>query len=167
MSRSYLHHCFLQGNPHVHILSIANKQEYIAVSPHISSWDPAVKSCEAVIMSFTEPAVSWLWALVSVYFISYVYSVLSVRLWGFKAPLVGTKSMFEPRFVGNLRFFQDASSVINEGYNKVGESHPAVRLPLLTRPSSKGSPSNWYGMTLTLSFCPPNTSRSSGPYLRA
>ena len=118
-------------------------------------------------MLFTKPAVSWLWALASISSISYLYSVLSVRFWGYKAPLVGTKSIFEPRFVGNLRFFQDASSVINESYNKVGESHPAVRLPKLIQPSSKGRPSNWCGMTLTWSFCLPNTSRSSGPYLRA
>jgi len=39
-------------------------------------------------------------------------------LQGPKAPLVGLKSIFEPRFVANFRFFKDSAAVINEGYSR-------------------------------------------------
>ncbi|MCJ1396653.1 hypothetical protein MMC18_009545 [Xylographa bjoerkii] len=48
----------------------------------------------------------------------YVVSILSLRLWGPKAPLVGIRFLFEPRIIGNYRFFKNAASVINEGYAK-------------------------------------------------
>ncbi|KAL8688488.1 MAG: hypothetical protein Q9218_005618 [Villophora microphyllina] len=59
-----------------------------------------------------------LWAFVSLSILSYAYSIACLRLRGHKAPLVGLKSVLEPRFVGNFRFFQDAAAVINEGYEK-------------------------------------------------
>ena len=48
----------------------------------------------------------------------YILSIISVRLQGPKAPLVGLKSIFEPRLVANFRFFKDSAAIINEGYSK-------------------------------------------------
>ena len=49
----------------------------------------------------------------------YTLSIVSVRLQGPRAPLVGFKSVIEPRLVANFRFFRDSSAIINEGYSKV------------------------------------------------
>ena len=50
---------------------------------------------------------------------SYLVSIISVRLQGPKAPLVGLKSVFEPRLVANYRFFKDSAAIINDGYARV------------------------------------------------
>ena len=51
---------------------------------------------------------------------SYIVSIVSVRIQGPKAPLVGFKSILEPRLIANYRFFKDAAAIINEGYSKAG-----------------------------------------------
>jgi hypothetical protein len=65
------------------------------------------------------PDVSVLWAFISVVFGSYLFSILSLQFRGPKAPLVGIRSFFEPRFMGNYRFFRDGKAIIDEGYQKV------------------------------------------------
>ena len=49
---------------------------------------------------------------------AYLLSIISVRLQGPKAPIVGLRSIFEPRLVANFRFFRDSAAIINEGYLK-------------------------------------------------
>ncbi|KAL8665789.1 MAG: hypothetical protein Q9202_001911 [Teloschistes flavicans] len=61
---------------------------------------------------------SFFWTFISLSFLSYAYSIACLRLLGYKAPLVGLKSVLEPRIIGNFRFFQNAAVVINEGYDK-------------------------------------------------
>ena len=58
-------------------------------------------------------------AFLTVLACAYTLSIVSVRLQGPRAPLVGFKSVFEPRLVANFRFFKNSSAIINEGYLKV------------------------------------------------
>lgn len=58
------------------------------------------------------------WAFLTLSVFAYLLSIISVRLQGPKAPLVGLKSIFEPRLVANFRFFKDSAAIINEGYLK-------------------------------------------------
>ncbi|KAL8917290.1 MAG: hypothetical protein Q9172_005916 [Xanthocarpia lactea] len=70
------------------------------------------------------------WAFPAFLLCLYVLSIISVRLQGPKAPLVGLKSIFEPRLVGNFRFFKNSAAVISEGYSKAmltGSSKEAFR----------------------------------------
>lgn len=53
---------------------------------------------------------------------SYTLSIISVRLQDPNAPLVGLKSIFEPRLVANFRFFRDSAAIINEGYSKTNDT---------------------------------------------
>lgn len=57
---------------------------------------------------------------------SLIISIISVRLRGPKVPLVGLKSIFEPRVVANFRFFRDSAAVIKEGYSKASFLCPVV-----------------------------------------
>ena len=61
---------------------------------------------------------SLFWAFLPLSVCLYLVSIISVRLQGPKAPLVGLKSIFEPRLVANFRFFKDSAAIINEGYSK-------------------------------------------------
>ena len=63
--------------------------------------------------------ISPLWALPLLSIFGYIASIISVRLQGPKAPLVGLRSIFEPRAIANYRFFKNSSTVIEEGYSKV------------------------------------------------
>lgn len=58
------------------------------------------------------------WAFLTLSVCVYLLSIISVRLQGPRAPLVGLKSIFEPRLVANFRFFRDSASIINEGYSQ-------------------------------------------------
>jgi hypothetical protein len=49
----------------------------------------------------------------------YVSSILSMHVFGGNFPLVGVKSILEPRIVANYRFFKNNVGVVNEGYKKV------------------------------------------------
>ncbi|KAF2198223.1 cytochrome P450 monooxygenase-like protein [Delitschia confertaspora ATCC 74209] len=49
---------------------------------------------------------------------AYAVSLLSMHLRGPKAPLVGLRSIFEPRYLANWMFFRNASAVLNQGYSK-------------------------------------------------
>ncbi len=76
------------------------------------------------------------WAFPACSLCLYILSIISVRLQGPKAPLVGLRSIFEPRLVANFRFFKNSSSVINEGYTKAG----LASLRLLPVADNDGSP---------------------------
>jgi hypothetical protein len=58
-------------------------------------------------------------ALCAISVISYLYSILNLRVLGPKVPLVGVKSFLEARVVANYRFFKNAGAIVNEGYAKV------------------------------------------------
>jgi hypothetical protein len=57
--------------------------------------------------------------LVMVAFTGYVISLLSMHFGGPKAPLVGLSSVFETRYSANWRFFRDAATVLDKGYEQV------------------------------------------------
>lgn len=59
--------------------------------------------------------------LAVVFLIALLYSssVFSMRFLGYKAPMVGLRSIVEHRLTANYRFFRNAGVVINEGYSKV------------------------------------------------
>ena len=61
----------------------------------------------------------WYWIALTLVLSGYLLSLASVHVLGPKAPLVGIQSIFEPRIVGNWRFFRNSSKIIDEGYNKV------------------------------------------------
>lgn len=50
---------------------------------------------------------------------AYAFSIFSMHFAGPKAPLIGLRSIFEPRYLANWWFFRDARVVLNEGYSKV------------------------------------------------
>lgn len=53
-------------------------------------------------------AVEWPYGILSVVLLGlYVSSILSMRVFGGKFPLVGVKSIFEPRILANYRFFKN------------------------------------------------------------
>ncbi|MCJ1330545.1 hypothetical protein MMC10_007230 [Thelotrema lepadinum] len=60
----------------------------------------------------------WYWIALTLVLSGYLLSLASVHVLGPKAPLVGIQSIFEPRIVGNWRFFRNSSKIIDEGYNK-------------------------------------------------
>lgn len=62
--------------------------------------------------------ISPLWVVPVLSVCLYVISIISLRLGGPKTPLVGLRSIFEPRIVANFRFFKDSAGIINEGYLK-------------------------------------------------
>ncbi len=62
---------------------------------------------------------SLFWAFLALSIGAYIASLVSVRIQGPKAPLVGLRSIFEPRLVANYRFFKDSAAIINEGYSRV------------------------------------------------
>ena len=71
--------------------------------------------------TFADIAGRWPYGILSVVLLGIVYvsSILSMRLGGGKFPLVGVKSILEPRIVANYRFFKNNVGVVNEGYKKV------------------------------------------------
>jgi hypothetical protein len=56
--------------------------------------------------------------------IFYLYSILALRFLGPSAPLFGVKSPFDARVIANYRFYKDAASIVNVGYNKVNSKAP-------------------------------------------
>lgn len=61
------------------------------------------------------------WAIPILAVCLYVISIISIRLQGPKAHLVGVRSIFEPRIVANYRFFKNSAAIINEGYSKANQ----------------------------------------------
>jgi len=59
---------------------------------------------------FTAPAL-----LIGAYCISFAWS----SLFGYKVPVFGVKSLWEPIMVSNYRFFRHAETVLEEGYRAV------------------------------------------------
>jgi hypothetical protein len=49
----------------------------------------------------------------------YVISQVKVHLGGPKFPLFGLRSVLEPRYLANWRFFRNAGSFLDKGYAKV------------------------------------------------
>jgi hypothetical protein len=73
--------------------------------------------------------ITWPWLLLFLVTSGYLTSLTSVHLFGPKAPLVGIYSIFEPRIIGNWRFFKNSGKIIEEGYSKVCYPHPFARTP--------------------------------------
>jgi len=111
--------------------------------------------------SVLELEIPWLLVLCCLPLLSYIYSVVSLRLLGPKAPLFGPQSFFEPRAIVNYRFFKNAKSIVNGGYAKVkilNRRNLYLRVrSKLTRISPKMLHSGLLVTTLILSSCLLNT----------
>ena len=70
-------------------------------------------------MSFSFGEASSDWALLILLLGFYGLSSLIAWRKRFKAPVVGSKSHFEPSLFSNYRFFKKAENVLNEGHSKV------------------------------------------------
>lgn len=77
----------------------------------------SLSNCYEVIIMVEDS--SLFWAFLTLSLGAYIVSIVSVRVQGPKAPLVGLKSIFEPRVLANYRFFKDSAAIINEGYARV------------------------------------------------
>jgi hypothetical protein len=75
-------------------------------------------------MEIEYQGVSAFWALSALLIAYYLFSIISVRYTGFKAPLIGFKSIFEPPILARTRFFRDGDSLVKEGYAKVSSLEP-------------------------------------------
>lgn len=59
------------------------------------------------------------WMLASLAVGAYMVSFAVSRVFGYKVPVYGVSSQFEPTMVSNFRFFRRAENVLNEGYQAV------------------------------------------------
>ena len=57
----------------------------------------------------------------SLFFLSWLRSVLDGAFSSVKAPVVGHRSIFEPKWLVRLRYVRGSREILSEGYGKVSE----------------------------------------------
>jgi hypothetical protein len=90
---------------------------------HLSSFiaimdQPLLKPLATTATAYVKDAsLAWIFGIIAGSY--YVISIILARNRGFKAPMVGFYSVFEPAFFARHRFFRHGAEVINEGYTQV------------------------------------------------
>ena len=97
--------------------SAMGQDSFKTFSNNHSSADSGVTSVSQTVQYLER--IPWAWSFTILVLCGYLVSIVSVHFLGPKAPLVGLGSVFEPRIIGNWRFFKNASKVIEEGYSQV------------------------------------------------
>ena len=57
------------------------------------------------------------------FLLSYLRSVLEGAFPNVKAPVVGHRSIFEPKWLVRLRYVRGSREILSEGYSKVSEAY--------------------------------------------
>lgn len=78
-------------------------------------------------VSHLEPFAQWhaehgiAWSLGAVLIFTYAITALNAFFFGIKAPKVGPRSFWEPRWLVGMRFAQNSAPMVLEGYRKVSK----------------------------------------------
>ncbi|KAF2878219.1 cytochrome P450 monooxygenase-like protein [Massariosphaeria phaeospora] len=76
----------------------------------------ALGNLEKTVVNISVPSAAWTTFGLILSF--YIVSQIKIQFYGPKVPLVGVRSILEPRYLANWRFFRNAASILNEGYTK-------------------------------------------------
>lgn len=64
-------------------------------------------------------SIHWTYTLLFLAVGAYCCSIFWSQIFGYKLPIFGTKSPWEPVIISNFRFFHHAEQVLQQGYNEV------------------------------------------------
>jgi hypothetical protein len=96
---------------------VALKFTSLTSAKNVTSFD-AINDSE--VHRHTDQRIAW---LVGLSLFAYALVVLKEFVFGVKAPKVGRRSFWEPRWLIGLRFARNSAPMVLEGYQKVSISH--------------------------------------------